>query len=67
MEQEHEFNYLGCLMNDRGAEKVECEDKLMNGRRVPGAIRALVDKKGLSLECASVLHESLLILTDVLK
>ena len=31
------------------------------GRRVAGAIRSLVNARGLQLDCARVLHESLLV------
>ena len=33
----------------------------MNGRKVAGAIKSLVDVKRLSLECASVLREGMLL------
>ena len=33
----------------------------MSGRRVAGAIRSLVNGRSLQLECARVLHESLLV------
>ena len=33
----------------------------MSGRRVGGVIRSLVDAKSFQLECARVLHESLLV------
>lgn len=36
MKQGHEFNYLRCMMNNRGTEKVEGENKIMNKRRVGG-------------------------------
>lgn len=58
MEQVYEFKYLECKVNNRGTKKLECENKVVNRRRVVGAIKALVNKNGLSLECASVLNES---------
>ena len=33
----------------------------MNGRRVAGAIKSLVNDRGLQLKCAKVLHKSLLV------
>ena len=35
--------------------------KVESGRRVAGAIRSLVNVRNLQLECASVLHEILLV------
>ena len=35
---------------------------MVSGRRAVGAIRSLVNASGLQLECARVLHESLLVL-----
>ena len=34
---------------------------MANGRRVAGAIRSLVNARGLQLECARVLHETLFV------
>ena len=34
---------------------------MASGRRVAGAIRSLVNVKGLQLECARILHESLFV------
>ena len=39
----------------------ECRRKVANGRRVAVAIRSLVNARGLQLECARVLHESLFV------
>ena len=39
---------------------VQCRRKVVNGRRVAGAIRSLVNTRGLQLECVRVLHETLL-------
>ena len=43
-----------------GINEIECSRKMVSGRRVVGAIRSLVNASGLQLECARVLHESLL-------
>lgn len=37
-------------MNNRGTNKVNCENKVMNGRRVAGEIKVLVKNKELILE-----------------
>lgn len=58
MEQVHECIYLGCLVSDRGTEKFDCE-KVINGRRVAGTIRALVNEKRESW-VSQVLHKSLI-------
>lgn len=42
------FKYLGYMIIDRD-KKGECENKVMNVRRVGGAIKELVNKKGVSL------------------
>ena len=42
-------------------DNAECSGKVMNGRKVAGAIKSLVDVKGLNLECARVLHEGMLL------
>ena len=48
-------------MNESGINKVECSRNVVSGRRVVGAIRSLVNASGLQLECARVLHDSLLV------
>ena len=40
--------------------EAECSRKVVSGIRVAGAIRSLVNDRGLQLECARVLHETLL-------
>ena len=39
----------------------QCSRKVASGRRVTGAIKSLVNARSLQLECAWVLHESLLV------
>ena len=39
----------------------ECSRKVASGRRVAGAIRSLVNARGLQLEFAKVFHETLLV------
>ena len=45
---------------NQGQMRVCCR-KVVSGRRVAGAIRSLVNARGLQLECAKVLHDSLLV------
>ena len=42
-------------------DEAECSRKVVSGRRVAGAIRSLVNAGDLQLECARVLHETLLV------
>ena len=62
-EEEHvsEFKYLGCLLDESGTYEAACSRKVASVRRVSGAIRFLVNARNVQLECASVLHESLLV------
>ena len=55
LENVSEFKYLGCVLDESGTAEAECN------RKVSGAIRSLVNAKSLQLECASILHESLLV------
>src|SRR5678816_2452184 len=52
---------LRYMFVEKGAYDAECSRKVVNGRKVVGAIKSLVNVKGLSLECARVLHESMLL------
>ena len=56
-----EFKCLGCVLNESGTDKADCSRKVARGRRAAGAIRSLVNDRSLQLECARVLHESLLV------
>ena len=56
-----EYKYFGCVLNESGINEVECSRKVVSGTRVVGAIRSLVNASGLQIECARVLHESLLV------
>ena len=55
LEHVSEFKYLVCALDESGNER------LASGRRVPGAIRSLINARSLQLECARDLHESLLV------
>ena len=48
-------------MDESWTNKAESRKKVANGRRVAGVIRSLVNGSSLQLECARVLHESLLV------
>ena len=61
LEHVSEFKYLGCVLNKSGTDEAECSRKVANGRRVVGAIRSLINSRSLPLECARVLHETLLV------
>ena len=56
-----EFKYLGCVLDNSGTDGVECNRKVTSGRRVASAIGSLVNARDLQLECARVLHETLLV------
>ena len=47
-------------MDESGTDEAECRKNVTSGRRVAGA-RSLVNARGLLLECARVLHETLLV------
>ena len=49
------FKYLECVLDEAGTEEVE------RSKRVAGAIRSLLNARDLQLECAIVLHETLLL------
>ena len=47
---------MGCVLDKLGTDQAECSRKLASGRRV-----VLVNARSLQLECARILHESLLV------
>ena len=49
------------VLDESGTDEAECRSKVTCGRRVAGAIRSLVNAKGLQLQRARVLHEQLLL------
>ena len=49
LEHVSEFKYLGCVLDESGTDETECSRKVASGRRVPGAIRSLVNARSLSL------------------
>ena len=52
---------MGCVLGESFTDEEEFSRKVSIGRRVTGAIRFLVNVRSLKLECARVLHESLLV------
>ena len=56
------FNYLGSVLGESCSEGGECSRKVTSGRRVAGAIRPIVKARDWQLQCARVLHETLLVL-----
>ena len=61
LEHVSEFKYLGCVLDESGTNWAECSRKVASGRKVAGAIRSLVKARDLQLECARVLHKTLLV------
>ena len=54
-----ESKYLGCILDESGTDEAACRRKVASGGMVVGAIRFLVNARGLQFECARVLHEAL--------
>ena len=48
-------------MEESCTDEAECSRNVVSGRRVAGAIRHLVNARSLQLQCARVMHESLLV------
>src|SRR5678815_550918 len=46
LEQVSEFKYLGYVLDEKGTDDAECSRKGVNGRKVAGAIKSLVNVKG---------------------
>ena len=61
LEHVSKLKYLVCVMDESGIDDAECNRKVAGGRKVAGAIMCLVNTRSLQLECAMVLHESLLV------
>ena len=60
LEHVSEFKYLGCVLDESRTYEAECSKKVASGRRVADTIRPMVNARGLQLECARVLYDSLL-------
>ena len=48
-------------MNESSTDEAEGRRNVVDGGRSADAIRSLVNDRGLQLECARILHESLLV------
>ena len=56
-----EFKYLGWVLDEAGTCWAECSRKVANMRVVAGAIRSLVNARDFQIECAKLLHETILV------
>ena len=61
LEHVSKFKYLGCVLDEAGTNGAKCSRKVASGRRVAGAIRFRGNARNLQIECARVLHETLLV------
>ena len=61
LENVSKFKYLGGFLDESGTDGAECSRKVASGRRFAGVIRSLVNARDLQLECARVLHKTLLV------
>ena len=50
------------MLDEKRTDDAECSRKVLSGKKVAGAIKTLVNERGLSLNCARILHESMLLL-----
>ena len=62
LEHVSKFKYLGCVFDESFTDGAECCRKVASRRRVAGAITSLVNAMNLQVDCARVLHETLLVL-----
>lgn len=53
------------MVNDKSAEKLEYENKIMNRKKVAGELKMLVNKMGMDVECVRVLRKNLLVLNQM--
>ena len=61
LEHVSEFKYVGCILDESGTDEAECRNKVTSRGIVGGTIKSRVIARVLQLECARVLHESLLV------
>ena len=52
---------MWCVLDESGTDGANFNRKVKSGRRIASAIRPLVNARDLQLECASFLHEILLV------
>ena len=43
----YKFKYLGCVLDELGTDEIVCCKKVVSGRKVAGAIRFLINARGL--------------------
>ena len=61
LEHVSQFKYLACFLDESGTNEVEYSRQVASGIRIVIAVRYLGNARSLQLECARVLHESLLV------
>ena len=61
LENVSEFKYVGSVLDESGTDGAECSRKVASRRKGAGALRSLVNVRSIQLECARLLHESLLV------
>ena len=54
-------NISEIILDESVTDGVKCSRKVVSGKRMAGAIRSLVNARELQLECARLLHETLLV------
>ena len=52
---------MGCVLEESGADEVECCRKVESRRKVAGSIGSPVNAMGLHLQCVRFSHKSLLV------
>ena len=50
-----------CFLDESGRDEAKCSKKVVIGRSLAGAIKSLVNARDMQLECARVLHQTLLV------
>ena len=45
-----EFKYMECVLDESGTDETKCSRKVASGMKVEGAMRSLVNTRGLQLE-----------------
>ena len=63
LEPVSEYKYLGCVLDKIRYRRsiIYSREVAGTGRRVAGSMRSLVNARDLQLECARILHETLLV------
>ena len=52
---------MGCVLDESDTDGAECSRKVASGGSVAGAIWSLVSARNFQLDCARVLHSTLLV------